>query len=385
LKERFEKEKDIAVENSDFEAAKEAFKLESEYTKKLDKLQKEWNKKNKNKMIVIEKEDIATVVSDWTGIPVTQLSKEEKQKIKTLSDDLKLDVKGQNDAVETIAKAIRRNKAGLKEPNRPVGAFLLLGPTGVGKTELAKSLAKHVYGSEENMIRFDMSEFMESHSVSKLVGAPPGYVGYDDEGKLTKLLRRKPYSLVLFDEVEKAHPEVMNIFLQLFEDGRITDSKGRVISAKNAIFLMTSNAGSEAYSKKGGLGFSSSVEVENTNLKNKVNEALKKQFKPEFLNRLDNVIIFNRLTEPVMVEIAEKMTSEVTKQMKENGFDIKFNKAAIEHLAEIGFDPEYGARTLRRKIADIKDMISDKIFDDEATSITVNVRKKGEQKEFYVK
>ena len=295
--------------------------------------------------------------------------------MKTLEADLNAYVKGQEEAIHTISRSIRRNKMGLKSPNRPAGVFLLLGPTGVGKTELAKSVAKLIYGSEDHMIRFDMSEFMDSHSTSKLIGAPPGYVGYEDEGKLTKLLRRKPYSLVLFDEIEKASPDVFNLFLQMFDEGRITDSKGRAIDARNAIFLMTSNAGSEFYAQaKPGLSFIQ--ENEETSLKENITKRLKDTFRPEFLNRLDDTLIFNRLSEDVMKSIAERMVSEVMEQMEEQNLTLKFTDKFIDYVAQKGFDAEYGARPLRREIDKVKDLIADKLIDaeEDVSKLTISVR-----------
>lgn len=374
-------EKEAAVKKQDFEKASLAKKNEDKLTAEIKTVEKSFEKQME-KSATVGREDIATILTEWTGIPANTLTKEEKERLKSLADDLKVYVKGQDEPIEKIAKAIRRAKAGLKDPNRPIGAFLLLGPTGVGKTELAKSLAKLVYGSEKSMIRFDMSEYMEAHTVAKMIGSPPGYVGYEDEGQLTKVLRRNPYSLVLFDEVEKAHPQVLNIMLQLFEDGRITDSKGRVIDAKNAIFLMTSNAGSDVYSEnKKSLGFGS-AQNETKVLKDKVMARLKDHFRPEMLNRLDGTLIFNKLTEDLMLDIAEKMVSDVVSQLEEQGFAVKVSKQVVEQLAKDGFDPEFGARTLRRKVMEVKDLITDFVLENEDNKkLSVGIK----QGEYHVK
>lgn len=322
---------------------------------------------------IIGREDIASIVSEWTGIPLQRLEAEEKEKLKKLQDELKRQVKGQDEAVEVIAKSIRRNRVGLKDPKRPQGVYMLLGPTGVGKTELAKAIASTMYGSEERMIRFDMSEFMERHNASKLIGAPPGYAGYEDEGELTKQLRRYPYSLILFDEVEKAHPDVFNIMLQLFEEGRITDAKGRVIDGKNAIFLMTSNAGSEVFAeKRSTLGFAEIDEKKDK--KAQVIEILKKKFRPEFLNRIDDILVFNPLGEDIMVEIAEKMLGEFETLLKEQDKKVKFTRTFIEHIAKTGYDKANGARTLRREIDKIKDLLADKMLEEDKEVYTVGIK-----------
>jgi len=367
-------QKKNAIMNLDFEGTKTIVKEEEKIVKKLTKLAKKEQEKKEH--ILVTKDDIAIIVGNWTGIPPIKVNKQEKEQLKTLAPDLKKYVKGQDAAIDMISRSIRRNKLGLKDPKRPIGVFLLLGPTGVGKTELAKSVAKLVYGSEESMIRFDMSEFMEKHTVSKLIGSPPGYVGHEDEGKLTKVLRRKPYSLVLFDEIEKADPNVLNLLLQLFEDGRITDSKGRVIDAKNAIFLMTSNAGSDVYTvNKKKLGFSQNEEAQKQDLEERVKGRLKDYFKPEFLNRLDDILMFNTLSEENMVEIARKMLEEVKEQVGEQGIDLSFSEAFIKHIAKIGFDPEFGARTLRREIDKMKDLVADKLIEEEKTTLSVGVTK----------
>lgn len=359
-------EKEQYIFNENFDEFQKAMQKETELLKKLTKEKKRYEKKKKeNSTIVIE--DVAKIVSESTGIPVSKLTKEEKEKTKLLHQELKKDVKGQDEAVEKIAKAIRRNKLGFKDPKRPVGVFLFLGPTGVGKTELAKSVAKTVYGSEDNMIRFDMSEFMEKSSVSRLIGSSPGYIGYEEGGKLTNALKRQPYSLVLFDEVEKAHPEVFNIMLQLFDEGRITDGKGKVVDAKNAIFILTSNVGSEVYrDKKGSLGFSTGKNEAEKALKDKVREKLKGKFTPEFLNRLDEVMIFNELTQETMEEISQQRMKKLVEQMKSLDYHITYKSNVVKHLAKIGLNPDYGARQLKREIENIKDVIADVVLQDES-------------------
>lgn len=381
---KYIEEKDKASMEQDFERAKQFKEKEDAEEEKLEKLLKKFHKENEQKqkeMQVIGMEDIAFVVSEWTGIPAQQLSKEEKQRLKTLANDLGDTVKGQDEAIEAITKAIKRNKMGLKDPKRPAGVFMLLGPTGVGKTELAKAVAKNIYGTEDNMIRFDMSEFMEKHSVSKLIGSPPGYVGYDDEGKLTKTLRRKPYSLVLFDEVEKASPDVFNVMLQLYEEGRITDSKGRVVDAKNAIFLMTSNIGSEHYTK-GKKSMNFIQEDENEALKDKVMKSLEDQFRPELINRIDDIIIFNKLERNVMGSIAEKMMVDLEDLLKEQEITLKYNQELIDYLVEKGFDEKYGARPLRKQIDVVKDKIADLLLEHETKK---KVEIKIQEKELIVK
>ena len=362
--------KDRNLLEEKFEEAREMRQRETALRVELDQLAEKHNEKVEKNMTV-QREDIAKVLEQWTGIPVTQLKEEDKSRLKTLENDLKKEVKGQDEAVEVIAKSVRRSQLGLKDPKRPMGVFMFLGPTGVGKTELAKTLANLMYGSEDAMLRFDMSEYMEKHTVSKLIGAPPGYVGYDDEGKLTKVLRRKPYSLVLFDEVEKAHPDVMNVMLQLFEDGRITDNKGRVVDAKNAIFILTSNAGSDVYTSGGtkSVGFSGirSAEQETKSIRDKVLETVKqrKMFRPEFMNRLDATVVFNLLSKEVMREIVDKMVDEFTNRVNESGYKVEFAEEALDHLAKIGYAPEFGARQLRREVERVGDLIGDMYLEDE--------------------
>jgi len=364
---RLEKKINLAItrkdKNSlkqDFEKARLAFNEEQMLKEKI----------NRNR--VITKEEVVHIISEWTGIPLQSLDKEEKEKLKNLDVELKKQVIGQNEAIDVIAKSVKRSRVGLKDPNRPQGVYLMLGPTGVGKTELARSLAKLVYGKEDAMEKFDMSEFMEQHSVSRFIGSPPGYVGHEDEGKLTKVLRRQPHSLILFDEIEKAHPDVFNVMLQLFEDGRITNGKGQTLDAKNVLFLMTSNIGSEVFSEnKKSLGFAQQDEVQSRH--EQIMAILKKKMKPEFLNRIDDILIFNPLAEEHMVGIAKKMTHEVEELMKTQGKKIKFTKSFVEHLAKKGFTKEYGARKLRRELDNVKNDIAEKILDEEKELYTVGM------------
>lgn len=372
-------EKETYIKQQDFDKSRKCVLQEEKTLKKIRKIEKDVEMRYE-KESHITREDIAYVVGEWTGIPVQQLSKEEKTRLKHLEKELKEYVKGQDEAITSISKAIRRNKLGLKDPGRPVGVFMLLGPTGVGKTELAKAISTTMYGSEKNMIRFDMSEYMEKHTVSKLIGTPPGYVGHESEGLLTKTLRLKPYSLVLFDEVEKAHPDTLNLLLQLFEEGRITDSKGHVIDGKNAIFLMTSNAGSDVYSQsKGNIGFTK--QNLDDSLKERVKGELKKSFKPEFLNRFDDMLVFNRLSEEIMEEIAKKMVDELVALLEGDDYDVNVTPNVIKHLAKVGYEPEYGARTLRREIDKMKDVISEYMMGSDSKSFTIALK----NSEIYIK
>lgn len=361
----------------DEEKAKETLIKRKEVEKHVKLLEEKENLPKLQDKAIVDVEDIAEVVSEWTGIPVTRLNKSEKEKLRDLDKILKKEVIGQDDVVEKVTKAIKRNQVGIKDPNRPAGVFMLVGPSGVGKTELAKQLAKQVYGSENKMIRLDMSEYMEKHSVSKIIGSPPGYVGYDEGGGLTKKLRQHPYSLILFDEIEKAHPEVFNLFLQLCEDGRITDAKGRVISAKNAIILMTSNTGSEYFQQKAkSIGFEQGTTKKEAEANEYIMEELKKKHKPEFLNRLDEVLVFKPLEKEDIKIIAKKMIHELEKQMtKEQEIELSYSNPLIDHLVKELNQPEYGARPLRRKIDDIRNQIADLIIEeDQVKKVSVGVK-----------
>lgn len=308
--------------------------------------------------------DIAEVVSMWTGIPVAKLEQEESTKLLNLEEELHKRVVGQSEAVEAISRAIRRARAGLKDPKRPIGSFIFLGPTGVGKTELARALAEVMFGEEDAMIRIDMSEYMEKHSTSRLVGSPPGYVGFDEGGQLTEKVRRKPYSVILLDEIEKAHPDVFNILLQVLDDGRLTDSKGRVVDFRNTVVIMTSNIGAEALKYRKSLGFGAQEKKQSQeNSKQVMLEELKKAFRPEFLNRVDEMIVFHPLEKKELNEIVKKMAAQLTKRLKEQNIELELTEAALDRIANEGYDPEYGARPLRRAIQkNVEDRLSEEIL-----------------------
>lgn len=316
---KINKEKEESVRNQEFEQAaklRDKIKeLKDEYNKEKEKIEND----KKNKIYILNEEDIAQVVSSWTGIPVSKVSETDNEKLKKLEENLHERVIGQDEAVKAVAKAIKRNRMGLNDPSKPIGSFLFLGPTGVGKTELSKALAENLFGSEDSLIRIDMSEYMESHSTAKLIGAPPGYVGYDEAGQLTEKVRRKPYSVILFDEIEKAHPDVMNIMLQILDDGRLTDSQGRIVNFKNTVIIMTSNIGAQKITDKKPLGFKETkeeAEKENETIKSEVMAELKRDFKPEFLNRIDEIIVFHKLTEKEEGQIFDLLISKVIERMK---------------------------------------------------------------------
>ena len=299
----------------------------------------------------VTEEDVARVVSRWTGIPVTRLITEEAKKLEAMEDTLNRRVVGQHEAISAISRAIRRARAGISEENKPLGSFLFLGPTGVGKTETVRALAEFLFDDEKAMIRLDMSEYMERHTVSKIIGSPPGYVGYEEAGQLTEKVRRRPYSVILLDEIEKAHPEVFNILLQIFEDGRLTDSKGRMVSFKNAIIIMTSNVGSDFINKMSAIGFSSKEDIaERESMKDKIMNSLKDQFRPEFLNRIDEIVIFNYLQLEEIKTIVDLELEKVQKRLKSKEISIKITDKAKQFLVREGFDPNLGARPLKRVI-----------------------------------
>ena len=363
-----EKEKAEAVNNQDFEHAAAIRDEEKKLRTVLEDKKKIWHEKNEHKNGEVTSEDIAEIVSSWTGVPVVQLTQEESQRLLKLEDILHERIVGQNEAVTAVAKAIRRGRVGLKDPNRPVGSFIFLGPTGVGKTELCKALAQAMFGDENAMIRFDMSEFMEKHTVSKLIGSPPGYVGYDEGGQLTEMVRRKPYSVLLFDEIEKAHPDVFNMLLQILDEGRLTDSQGRHVNFRNTVIIMTSNVGARLITEKqtnlGFFGGEQQADNDNAKIREAVLGELKKLFKPEFLNRVDDTIVFNKLTEKDIQAIAKNLLKSLEKRLNDLDIKAEFDDTAIEAVAKAGFDEIYGARPLKRAIqSNIEDAVSEKMLD----------------------
>ncbi len=361
---RLNAEKQDAVNNQKFEDAAKFRDKANELTKLLDDEKSKWRNSSNHDVKAVSSDEIAQVVSSWTGVPVSQLTKEESERLLNMEKILHERIVGQDKAVSAISKAIRRGRVGLKNPNRPIGSFIFLGPTGVGKTELCKSLAEAMFGDENAIIKLDMSEYMEKHTVSKLIGAPPGYVGFDEGGQLTEKIRRKPYSVVLFDEIEKAHPDVFNMLLQILEDGVLTDSQGRKVSFKNAIIIMTSNVGaSKITDEKLALGFGQE-DGKKLSIEDLVMPDLKKTFKPEFLNRLDDIIVFNQLEQSDIEEIAKRMLKSLQKRTHDLGIELDFTDAAISELAKEGFDKTYGARPLRRAIqSKIEDKLSELILD----------------------
>lgn len=357
-------EKNGAVSSQEFEKAAALRDSEQKIKLELDQLKKEWKEKQGKEESTVCVDDIAQVVAMWTGIPVSKIAQEESAKLLQLEKELHKRVVGQGEAVEAISRAIRRARAGLKDPKRPIGSFIFLGPTGVGKTELARALAEVMFGDEDAMIRVDMSEYMEKHSTSRLVGSPPGYVGFDDGGQLTEKVRRKPYSVVLLDEIEKAHPDVFNILLQVLEDGRLTDSKGRVVDFRNTVVIMTSNVGAEALKYRKHVGFGAEdAASKDKDAKGTMLEELKKAFRPEFLNRIDEMIVFHSLQKDHLKEIVTLMVNSLTNRLKEHDIELKLTEAALDKVAEEGYDPQYGARPLRRALQKhVEDRLSEELL-----------------------
>ncbi|MFC5540875.1 MAG: ATP-dependent Clp protease ATP-binding subunit [Bacilli bacterium] len=357
-------EKNAAVSSQEFEKAAALRDTEQKIKEELEQLKKSWKEKQGKEESKVTVEDIAEVVSMWTGIPVNKIAQEESEKLLNLEEELHKRVVGQHEAVEAISRAIRRARAGLKDPKRPIGTFIFLGPTGVGKTELAKALAEVMFGDEDAMIRIDMSEYMEKHSTSRLVGSPPGYVGFEEGGQLTEKVRRKPYSVVLLDEIEKAHPDVFNILLQVLDDGRLTDSKGRTVDFRNTVVIMTSNIGAEALKYQKSLGFGvGEKDSKYKDMKSTMMEELKKAFRPEFLNRIDEIIVFKPLEKDQLKQIVSLMAKSLVKRLKDQDIDLELTDAALEKIAEEGYDPQYGARPIRRALQkNVEDRLSEELL-----------------------
>lgn len=362
-------QKEEAINTQDFEAAARLRDTEKQKTEQLEARKRAWSDAQTKSRGTLTEQDIADVIASWTGIPASKLTEDESQRLLRLSDTLHERVIGQDEAVTAVAKAIRRSRVGLRDPKRPVGSFLFLGPTGVGKTELCKALAEAMFGDESAMVRIDMSEYMEKHTVSRLIGSPPGYVGYDEGGQLSEKIRRHPYSVILFDEIEKAHPDVFNVLLQVLEDGVLTDGQGRTVDFKNTIIIMTSNIGAEKItgSSRKSLGFTPGGAASDTQnfeeMKKAVLSELKKYLRPEFLNRIDDIIVFNRLSEAEIAEIADGMLRQVAVRMQESGISLTWTAQCKAHLAKVGFDPVYGARPLRRAITnEVEDLLSESML-----------------------
>jgi ATP-dependent Clp protease ATP-binding subunit ClpC len=358
------KMKESAIDEQDFEKAAQLRDQEKKLLERRAAREREWKSDGMDTVLTLDEEDIAEVLSNWTGIPVFKLTEEETQKLLRMEKELHKRVIGQDEAIEAVSKSIRRTRSGLKDPKRPSGSFIFLGPSGVGKTELAKTLAEFLFGDEDALIHLDMSEYMEKHTVSRLIGSPPGYVGYEEGGQLTEAVRRRPFSVVLFDEVEKAHPDVFNALLQILEDGRLTDAQGKTVDFKNTVLIMTSNLGTKNLGQQA-LGFSSSADEGSVyeRMKEQVNEELKRHFRPEFLNRIDDTIVFHQLTKAEVKSIVDLMLKRVQEQLKAKDLDIELTEDAKTWLADKGYDPELGARPLRRTIQrQIEDALSERLL-----------------------
>ena len=356
----------LAIEDGRFDDAQELLDEEARLEAELEELRTGWDRDNSP---VVTADDIAELVSMWTGVPVMQMAQAETERLLHMEDELRAHIIGQEEAIETISKAVRRARSGLKDPRRPIGSFVFLGPTGVGKTELTKALARFLFGSEDALIQLDMSEFMERHNVSRLVGAPPGYVGYEEAGQLTEAIRRRPYSIVVFDEIEKAHPEAHNMLLQIMEEGHLSDARGHKVDFRNTIIVMTSNIGADVIKRQAGFGFQHSTDealeekLAYEDMRKKLMESLKRVFRPEFINRLDSVIVFRALNREDIKQIVTLELNKVADRLKENNIQLVATPAALEQLATEGYDPDMGARPLRRVIQQkIEDRLSDALL-----------------------
>ena len=375
------RQKNAAANSQQFEEAAKLRDQERKLKEQVDEMRQEWEQKVRDEVVEVTEQEIAEVISSMTGIPAFRLAQEESEKLLRMGEKVKRRVVGQGEAVDTVCRSIRRTRAGLKDPNRPIGTFLFLGPTGVGKTYLAQALAGYLFDDDEALITVDMSEYMEKFAVSRLIGAPPGYVGYDEGGQLTEKVRRKPYSVVLLDEIEKAHPDVFNLLLQVLDEGRLTDSFGRKVNFKNAILIMTSNLGTRDLAKAGGVGFKRSDKKSiREKMKERVEEELKKTFNPEFLNRLDEMVVFNALERKEIIQIVDLEIAEICDRLKERDIAISLTPGAKAHLAEKGFDPTYGARQLKRTIQKlVEDPMAEEILQGKYTAGSeVRVSKKGD-------
>jgi ATP-dependent Clp protease ATP-binding subunit ClpC len=356
----------VAIENNRYDDAEDFLASQEELERQLERLRTSWDRDSSP---VVSVDDIAEVVSMWTGVPVMQMAQEESERLLHMEDELRQHIIGQEEAIQAISKAVRRARAGLKDPRRPIGSFIFLGPTGVGKTELTKAMARFLFGSEDALIQLDMSEFMERHSVSRLVGAPPGYVGYDDAGQLTEALRRRPYSIVVFDEIEKAHPEAHHMLLQIMEEGQLSDARGHKVDFRNAIIVMTSNVGADMIKRQTSIGFSLKRDEEAEEqqayeeMRKKLMDSLKRVFRPEFINRLDSVIVFRSLNKEDITNIVQLELDKVAVRLEDHELELVATPAALELLADLGYDPEMGARPLRRVIQQkIEDKLSDAVL-----------------------
>ena len=359
------KETDEAVAREDFETAARLRDRKKELQSEMDERRSEWEQKINSRMETVGEEEVAHIVSIWTGVPVSKLTQDEAQRLIHLEDTLHRRVVGQEEAVKAVARAVRRARAGLKDPKRPIGSFIFLGPTGVGKTELCKALGEALFGDEDSLIRIDMSEYMEKHSVSRMIGSPPGYVGHEEGGQLTEKVRRKPYAIILFDEVEKAHPDVFNLLLQILEDGRLTDGQGRVVDFKNTVIVMTSNAGAHTIKKQRALGFGGQEDSEKTYdaMRENIMDEVRQIFRPEFLNRVDEIIVFHALTEAEIDQIARLLLDQVCLRLEDRGIQLEVGEEALRLISKAGYDLKYGARPLRRAIQRlVEDALSEEIL-----------------------